>query len=269
MNRYLKIELTRAFGNKRMIPAVFSGMGLSIWHYFAYVFPLRSYVLAGNYPLSAYNKWLGGEYYSLQSSLFYMLIPILCALPYGESWLNDCSGSIGGQAVIRGEKYIFVLTKMLVSFVSGAVIAILPLLFDFVLTSSTLPAIVPKVDLGLSTIGTKALLGDLFYDHPFWYTLIYIGINGLFFGLLNTFSIVARLFTASKYMAVLAPFLIYMVFHCTGTTIRRFELCPSGFLRPCQQFQTTWAVLIMEISLMLAVSILAVFKFIREEHGLL
>lgn len=56
----------------------------------------------------------------------------------------------------------------------------LPLLFDFALTSSTLPAIIPKVSLGLSPIGTAALMGELFYEHPLVYTLIYIGINGLF-----------------------------------------------------------------------------------------
>ena len=77
MNCYLKMELTRAFGNKRMILAVSLGIGLSIWHYTAYIFPLRDYVFITGYPLSVYNKWLGGEYYSLQSSLYYMLVPIL------------------------------------------------------------------------------------------------------------------------------------------------------------------------------------------------
>lgn len=269
MNCYLKMELTRAFGNKRMILAVSLGIGLSLWHYTAYIFPLRDYVFITGYPLSVYNKWLGGEYYSLQSSLYYMLVPILCALPYGESWICDCSGSMGGQAVIRGRKGAFVLTKMLVSFVNGAVIAVLPLLFDLAMTGCTLPAIVPKVGLGLSPIGPGALLGDLFYEHPCLYTLIYIGINGLFFGLLNTFCIVARLFTANRYMAVLTPFLYYMAFHCIGTTARRFELCPSGFLRPCQQFKTTWTILAVEIVLMLAVSILSAIKYIREEQGLL
>lgn len=269
MNRYIKMELIRAFKSKRMMPAISFGLGLGIWHYFAYIFPLRDYVFSGSYPLSAYNKWLGGEYYSLQSTLFYMVIPIICAMPYGESWLYDCTSSIGGQEIIRGSKKSFVQTKMLVSFITGAVIAVLPLLFDFALTSSTLPAIVPKAGLGLSPIGINALMGALFYEHPFLYTLIYIGINGLFFGLLNTLSVVSRLFTTNRYMAVLTPYLYYIAFHCIGTTIRHFEWCPSGFLRPCQQFVTTWAILGGEISLMIGISIWATFKFIWEEQGLL
>jgi hypothetical protein len=269
MNRYLKMELMRSFKNRRMILAVAFGLGLSVWHYAAYIFPLRNYIFSGDYPLSAYNKWLGGECFSLQSSLFYMLIPMACALPYGESWLYDCTSSIGGQEIIRGSQKSLVRTKILVSFLTGAVLAVLPLVFDFALTCTTLPAIIPKVSLGLSPIGTDALLGELFYAHPLGYTLIYIGINGLFFGLLNTFSLVSRLFTRNRYMAVLAPYLYYMAFHCAGTTMRRFAWCPSGFLRPCQPFVTTWAILWGEMALMLGISIWAARKFIREEHGLL
>lgn len=269
MNRYIKMELKRAFVNKRMFFALIFGIGLSIWHYFAYIYPIRDFILSGEYCLSSYNKWLGGESYSLQSTLFYMFIPIVCALPYGESWMYDCTSSIGGQAMIRGSKKTFVLTKMAISFLSGATIAMLPLLFDFALTSSTLPAIIPKVSLGLSPIGTEALMGELFYEHPLVYTLIYIGINGLFFGLLNTFSITARMLTSNRYLAVLAPFLYYMAFHFVGTTMLNFEICPSGFLRPCQQFNTTWFILILELLLMLAISILSTVKYTREEHGLL
>ena len=268
MKHYLRMELKRAFWNRRLLPALIFGFGLSVWHCFAYIVPLRGWIFAGGYPLSAYNRWLGGEYYSLQSTLFYLLVPIVCALPYGDSWLCDCAGSIGGQAVIRGGKRPFVQTKLLVSFLTGALIAVLPLLFDFVLTSAILPAIVPKAGLGLSPISTKSLLGDLFYAKPFWYVLVYLGINGLFFGSLNTLSIAAGLFTANRYMAILTPFFCYMALHCAGTTIQRFELCPSGFLRPCQQFITTWVILGAEVMGIWSFGVFAAFRYIREEHGM-
>ena len=269
MNRCLKMELARAFANRRMLPAVSFGLVLSIWHYFIYIFPLRGCVLAGGYPLSAYNKWLGGESYSLQSTLFYLLIPLACAYPYGGSWLYDCTSSVGGQAIVRGGKRDFICAKLFVSFLNGAVIAILPLWFDFALTSTTFPAIMPQAGLGLSPIGPGALMGNLFYIHPFLYVSAYILLNGLFLGLLNTFTIAARLFTRNKYMVLLMPFICYMALHCAGTTLGRFEICPSGFLRPCQQFRTSWAILGMELLVMLAAGILSAVKYIREEHGLL
>lgn len=272
MRRYLKMELKRAFVNKRMVIALAFGVGLSIWHYYAYVHSILEYGIYGekyDYPYSAFNKWLGGEYASLESMLFYMLIPILCALPYGESWLYDCSSSIGVQAMIRGDKKSFVRTKMLIAFLNGAVIVMLPLLFDFVLTCTTLPAIIPKVGLGMFPITAECLMGEFFYEHPIIYTLIYIGINGLVFGMLNTFSIASRIATSNRYMVLLMPFIYYMAYYCVGTSTSHYEICPSGFLRPCQLFRTTWAVLGAEILIMVVISLWATRKYVREEEGLL
>lgn len=267
--RYVKMELTRAFHNKRILPALAFGFVLSLWHYFAYIFPIREYVYDARYPLSAYNLWLGGECYSLQSTLFYLLIPILCALPYGESWQKDCSGSVGGQAIIRGNKANYIITKMAVSFLVGAVVASLPLIFDFLLTASTIPAIVPKVGLGLSPISPKKLLCVMYYEHPAIYLALYIALNGVFFGLLNTLSLSARLISSNQNIALLAPFIVYIGLHCAGTTLGCFEICASGFLRPCQQFTTTSSILVAELLGLLAVSGYCSFRFIREEHGLL
>ena len=274
MKQYLGMELKRAFVNKRMLIALAFGIGLSIWHYFAYVHSISQHIYVFgdpkyDYPLSAFNRWLGGEYVSLESMLFYMLIPILCALPYGESWLYDCSSSVGAQAMIRGSKKDFVKTKMLVAFLNGAVIAMLPLLFDLVLTCTTLPAIVPKAGLGQSPIFAQCLMGEFFYEHPLIYSLIYIGMDGLFLGLLNTISIVARLVTSNRYMVILTPFLYYMAFYCVGTTTSHLEICPSGFLRPCQVYHTTWLVLFAELLLLFVVCVWAARKYIREEEGLL
>lgn len=269
IKRYLPMEWKRAFENRRILFPLLFGIGLSVWHYAAYIAPLRSYVLSGLYPLSAYNRWIGGECFSLQSTLLYLLLPAVCALPYGGSWLQDCSGSIGSQAIVRGGQKAFVAAKLLVSFLSGALTSMFALAFDLALTCTALPCTVPKAGLGLSPIHAEALMGDLFYSHPFLYTMVYIGIDGLFFGILNTFTVAARVITTNRYLAILAPFLYYIAFHCAGTTVRRFEFCPSGFLRPCQQFVTTWPILAAQLSLMLAVSAAAAVKFAKEEHGLL
>ncbi len=269
MTRYLKMEMIRSFGSKKFILALLIGFFLSIWHYFVYIFPIRNYINSAVYPLSSYNLWIGGEYYSLQSMLYYLLIPILCALPYGDSWLYDCTSSVGGQACVRGDKKGFILTKFFIFFLTGAVISMLPLLFDFALTSSTLPALIPQKGLGLSPVKTNDLMANLFYSNPFLYTILYIGIDGVFFGLLNVLSFASRLITHNKYMAVLTPFLCYMIVHFAGTTLSHTEICPSGFLRPCQQFTTTWGILLLEMAVIAGIDAGAAIKYIREEQGIL
>lgn len=82
-------------------------------------------------------------------------------------------------------------------------------------------------------------------------------------------AVAARIMTANRYLTVLAPFVYYIVFHCAGTTVQRFEFCPSGFLRPCQQFVTSWTIMGAELLLIWAICALAAVRFVREEHGLL
>ena len=272
MKRYFKMECKRAFLNKRMILVILLLAGLSVRHYIERIYPLRDFIMGagdGYEYLTSYTQWLGGEWNSLEATWFYMLIPIFCALPYGASWVYDCKSSIGIQAMIRGEKSAFVCTKMAVSFLSGAVIVMSALVFDFILTSSTITAIMPKGGMGTSPIGTESLLGELFYTYPLLYTLIYIGINGIFFGLLNTLSVVARFFTKNGYIAILTPFLYYMMFYAVGTTSGHIEWVPYGFLSPSQRFRTTWFILIFQILLMLVISGLSAKRFIGEEEGLL
>ena len=272
MRRYFRMELKRAFLNKRMILVLLILVGLSVCHYMEHIYPNREYIMGmgdGYGYLSSFNGWIGGEWGSLEATWLYLLIPLFCALPYGASWAYDCKSGIGAQAMIRGEKAAFLWTKIAVSFLSGAAIVMFALWFDFLLTSSTYPAITPKVGMGLSFVHARNILSGLFYEHPFAYISIYIGINGLYFGLLNTLSLVSRFFTKNNYIAILTPFLYYMVFHCAGTTSGHMEWAASGFLSPAQRYETTWFILIFQILLMLVISGLSTRRFIREEEGLL
>lgn len=91
----LKFELDRAFCNRRMAAALSVGCAISLWHLWEYVLPLRGYVLSGDYPLSSFGKWIGGENYSLQATVYFMWLPILCALPTGEASPTTVPAAMG------------------------------------------------------------------------------------------------------------------------------------------------------------------------------
>ena len=101
MAKNLKFELDRAFRNRRMAAALAVGCALSLWHLWEYVLPVRGYVVSGDYPLSSYSKWMGGENYSLQATVYFMWVPILCALPHSGSFAYDCASGYGSQAASR------------------------------------------------------------------------------------------------------------------------------------------------------------------------
>ena len=199
MAKNLKFELDRAFRNRRMAAALAVGCALSLWHLWEYVLPVRGYVVSGDYPLSSYGKWMGGENYSLQATVYFMWVPILCALPHSGSFAYDCASGYGSQAASRQGWKPYLRAKYLAVFLSGAAVAVLPLAFDFLMTSLFLPAVRPQAGLGLFPIGADGFLGGLYYAHPFLYLCLYLGMDGIFFGLFTTLSLCASLFTRNRF----------------------------------------------------------------------
>ena len=255
MGNYLKFELDRAFRNRRMAAALSVGVALSLWHLRDYVLPVRGYVLSGDYPLSAFGKWMGGENYSLQAALYFMWIPIL--------------GGYGNQAATRLGWRAYLGAKYLAVFLSGAAVAVLPLAFDFLATNLFLPAVRPQAGLGLFPIGAEGFLGDLYYAHPLLYLLVYLAMDGLFYGLFTTVSLFASLWTRNRFAVLLAPVLAYLLLYGLGTTTGQLAACPAGYLRPSQLFVPKLPWLLGELALLLAAGA-AFFGFFRKaERGLL
>lgn len=269
MKHYLRLELNRAFRSRYMAIALLVGCGLSIWHFCDYIWPLRNYVLQGSYPLSSFDRWLGGENYSFQAKIYFMFLPILCALPHSASWLFDGASGFGNQAMIRRGQRDYVRTKYLVTFLSGAAVAVLPLLFDFLITNLAVPAVCPQAGYGLSPINATKLWGDLYFSHPFLYLLAYLLMDGVFYGLFTTLSLTGTIFLRNRYLVQLIPFLAYMGLYCLGSTAGYLSMCPAGFLRPSQLFAAKLPWIIGEAAVLLAAGGLFIHHSERQEMGLL
>lgn len=269
MKHYLRLELNRAFCSRHMAIALLVGCGLSLWHFCDYIWPLRPYILQGNYPLSSFDRWIGGENYSFQAKIYFMFLPILCALPHSASWLFDGASGFGNQAMIRRGQRDYVRTKYLVTFLSGAAVAVLPLLFDFLITNLVVPAVCPQAGYGLSPINAAKLWGDLYFFHPFLYLLAYLLMDGVFYGLFTTLSLTGTIYLRNRYLVQLLPFLAYMALYCLGSATGYLSMCPAGFLRPSQLFAAELPWIMGEAAVLLASGVIFFRHAEKQEMGLL
>lgn len=269
MRHYFRLELNRAFRGQYMMIALLVGCGLSFWHFYDYIWPLRSCVLQGSYPLSSFDRWLGGENYSFQAKIYFMFLPILCALPHSASWLFDGASGFGNQAIIRRDQGDYVRAKYLAVFLSGAAVAVLPLLFDFLITNLVVPAVCPQAGYGLSPIDATKLWGNLYFSHPFLYLLAYLLMDGVFYGLFTTLSLTGTIYLKNRYLVQLLPFLAYMALYCLGSTTGYLSMCPAGFLRPSQLFAAKLPWLTGEALALLAAGVVFMRRSEKQEMGLL
>lgn len=265
MRKFMQMELKRAFGSVSFW-AVFSiAISICVWHFMENVIVLRNYIYLVSYPLSTFGKWIGGENFSLQPTLYYLVIPILCAIPYGSSYYFDVKSGFIEQLITRGEKRNYLEAKFAVTFLSGAVTSGVPLIVDFLLTGIVLPTIIPQSGLGLFPITDKSLMGNLFYTQPYLYLLLYLLMDMVFFGLINMIAIWAVSFVNNGFWIVLMPFLSYMFLFCVMQFVNQPRFAPIAFLRPSQPLRSAWSAIFFELLILLILNIFFFLWYQKRE----
>ena len=104
----IRMEMKRAFHNRNFYIALIIGCGIAIGQYIQNVLPMIKYlpmdVEKGVYPHSVFNKWIGGEYHTLWPMLFYFILPVLAALPHGDSYYQDIQSGYFKNICTRTKK---------------------------------------------------------------------------------------------------------------------------------------------------------------------
>lgn len=266
MKHFLKLELKRAFCCPLFLIALSVGIVISLWSFVDQIWVWRNWEsYPAEYPLSVFHKWLGGQNGTSQPMLYYLLVPILCSIPYGGSYYFDLHSGYINQITTRGEQPHYLIAKMITSFLNGAAIAVIPLLFDFLITGSIYPAIHPQSGIGFYAIGNYSLWGELFYSHPYCYLTLYLLLDAIFFGLLNLISLWAVDFVENRFWIMLMPFLVYMFTFCILQFVNKLYYAPFFFLRPSQPYHTHGGAILLELGILLAGSAIFLLRHRRRE----
>ena len=283
MKNMLKIELRKALKNKMFFFSIILGFAVTflsfLYNYELYTKALRDnklysdeYNIIINPMLSMntlYDSWVGGEAFTLGTTVFFFIFPILIAIPYGWSYCSELKSGYIKNAIIRCGKPEYFMSKYIATFLSGGLTMCIPLICNFLLTASFIPAYQPQVRyMQYYSIFSNTFMSDIFYNHPNLYVLIYIMIDFVFCGLICCLSCTAANFIRNKAVAILTPFGIMLLFNYVSDIINSnyyTEVSPMSFLRPCpSSYSTNIYVIIFEMLLFLALTITPMF--VRRKH---
>lgn len=135
--------------------------------------------------LSCYTYWMPMHGSSLFfAGLFYLVWPLLAALPYAWSWTQEAKSGLCEQVSVRvgwGTAYV---TKSFAAFCSGGLVICLPLLVNLVACACFAPAAMPRVEDMLATgMWANAPLSDLYYTTPLLFCLVWLLVSFVAAGL--------------------------------------------------------------------------------------
>ncbi len=250
MKNVLKAEYYRIIKNKMTYVAMGINVFLVVLHFLLEILPYWNINSMGKmlktYPLGLFEKWIGGESASVYPALYFMLAPLISAIPYGGSLQEDLKTGYVENVCTKVKKETYFMAKYIVAF-STSLITVIPLMLNFVLTAMTLPAIIPQSCGGFYTISASKFMGDLFYSCPLLYVLIFFLLNMIVWGLLATSSILVFGVVKSVYAAILMPFLVSMVLFGITQVSEYDMIAPLLYLQPSQPYPVDGAIIIFEI----------------------
>ncbi|SHJ60815.1 hypothetical protein [Parasporobacterium paucivorans] len=251
MIRTLQFELNRALKNRSFSVSLLIGLGISISHVVLSVIPsvaqLDNYLLGkGEYPVSVFNKWIGGEAYSFQPELYFVLLPILCCIPYVDSLFVDRKTGYTKNIYIRTKKGYYYASKLLAVFISAGLVITIPLVLNLILAAAFLPSIIPESSSMTFPLFEASMWSEIFYAQPYLYICLYILVIFLFSGLISVIGLTVAFFVKTRFVALVIPFMGYILldFVCAYTFLYKFS--PKIFLRPNQPSPADFKVIATE-----------------------
>ena len=239
MKRLLKLELSRSFKNGGFLFALIVGIIIAFLQLITSALPYAlglDFTMSYGYPMThpgwLYSLWLGGDPASMFSYLYFLILPIIAVLPYGDSFFTDAKGGFIQNLCIRTDRKCYYKAKYLAAFLSGGTAVVLPLILNFVGCAMLFPSMKPEVTSMTSAIREVSSFPELYYNHPFLYVLLFLAIIFIFSGLLADFGLVSSYIAGYRFLVLLAPLILYLFLMAGFNLIGIDSWQPINFLRP-------------------------------------
>lgn len=221
----LKMELKKAFNNQYFVIILIIALVVAIY---SALFVIEQYSwIKENDALAkqitefttnpdlamatSFSRWIGQDFLTLASALFFVLFPLFSAFPFAWSLLEEQKSGYVKNVLIRTKKLNYFLSKYLTVFISGAVVVLIPIIVNFFIVSSFIPSIRPDVFYDIYYgIGVGDLGVNIYYNNPFVFVVLSCIICSIFGGLFATISLMLTFFVKNKYAVLLLPFLIFL-----------------------------------------------------------
>lgn len=270
----MRIELRKAFSGWKFVVTflilciISAGSAL-----YVITGSFRDVFHAGENPMlgvtSVYKYWMGNDWDSWFSSLYFFLFPIAAVMPAGLSLYKEKKTNYTAQMLIRENKNVYYLHKYLAAFISGGVIVCLPVILNIMVVALRFPFRTPDLNYDIYyKIQPFSFASGLFYTRPWLYLILRLAVIFLYAGLCAVLSTSVSFICRNRYIIVFTPQILFMVVNfCNMAFQIPYELSPIKFLGAGNTYIVASSVVFGEAALLIAVS-LALFVFGRKRDVL-
>lgn len=229
MGKLLKIELKRALGSWEFYIVIMAGCLMGVLAFF----DTSGFILAKNW----YKYMHGDEMAAMiiekmnmvdtpleiwmprygSSSTFYntwiTLLPVLTVIPFGIEYAREKRNGLINQYMIRIKRSTYYASKFITTFISGGLVAVIPLVFNLLLVMCFLPWGMPLRATNLYPVIDSNVFNKIFYNMPAWYVVIYLIYDFVLFGLISCIALCFVYIEENIFALTITPFILYFSEH--------------------------------------------------------
>lgn len=229
MSALVSMELRKAFGGAPFRVALAIGVLLAFASAGMFVFWFSGFVVADNGSitnLGAYEIRIPDDYYGMiglsspffacmshdntvpASTIFYVLAPLLCLVPYVWSYRTELADGYLAQIYTRALRESYYRAKAVAVFLSAFVVVLVPQIINFIILCCMYPLYTPTpVDALYTGVGGGDPWASLYYALPLLYTSIYFLTSSILAGIWALFVLALSFFISNRVLLLVGPFL--------------------------------------------------------------
>lgn len=229
MGKLLRMELKRALGSWKFYIVIVLGCVMAVLAFFN----TPGFTIAKNW----YKYMHGDEAAAMiinkmnmvdtpleiwmprygSSSTFYntwiTLLPVFTVIPYGIEYAREKKNGLINQYMIRISKGKYYASKFITTFISGGLVAVVPLIFNLLLVMCFLPWGMPLRASNLYPVTDMNVFNSVFYNTPSLYMLIYLIYVFVLFGLISCICLSFVYVEENLFALTITPFILYFSGH--------------------------------------------------------
>lgn len=231
MKNTLRTELRKALTNKMLYIAIAIGLVFCAVDIMENIEKMRAFnenlewattsglrLRTGHTGYSLFYLWMGLYPHTSGANLFYTIWPVLAAMAYGWSYVDERKSGVYNQIAARTSAKTYYISKYIAVFVSGGLAVSVPVLLGLLGNAMVCPYadIVPSWGL----VGNINSMSELFYSNLWAYGLLWCGMTFLCGGAAACLCFVVGTKLRYGVMVMLTPYAIYVALDALTNSLR-------------------------------------------------
>jgi len=226
-----KFFLHRVIYNKAVYVMLLFGTAIAVLHIFQDAIAFISFSNDSPFLYTPYQSWIEFGISSNYRYIFFLLLPIIAAIVFSDTYARDLQTGYFKAIVARGKMKSYFTGLYVTNFIIAGITVSIPLLINLYLAFMTMPNIKPDPVLDLNPLGFgTTMFPDLYYNFPLIHTFLYILLAFIFAGMYATISLSVSFYIQSRFFIIISSFIINMFLTIVLNYTEKYAWVPSNFL---------------------------------------